>query len=186
MSWWRRQAGPSRADFTLDAEYRQFCLQDEKAVRDPSHNWTEEAMGDLLLLGPDIIDVGTMKDGLVRVEVAVTDTAPAIDLDGWNQVVDCSIEVPTGLLLVSGCMEPEPKRVRVIAGPYRARIQYGGLNMLEPDQGDDHYLVSLWPCALGPPHFLKRVKWPEEAGGAVERAASDEGRDDQGRRGPRR
>ena len=164
MTWWRR-GGTDRARFILDAEYFQFYLEDAEAyrrdaqaVQDASRNWTEQAVTELLFLAPGTIGVGTVKDGEVRVELAVVEAEPRVDHDHWDQIVDCSIAVPSGRLLVFGCLE-EPRTVKVVAGPYRARIHYGGLNVMEPDEGDDHYLVYLWTSPAAPPHFLKRLRW---------------------------
>ena len=165
MRWWRSPAGPSKAQFTLDAEYLQFYLQDEESAAttpegtDTSKIWTEQAVHDLLALAPGFIGVGTTKDGDVRVEVEVLDAEPLIQLDGWDQVVDCSIELRSGRLLVAGCLEPDAKRIKVAAGAYRVRIYYGGMNAMDPDEGDEHYLLALWPHPAAPPYFLKRLVW---------------------------
>ena len=158
----------SRAQLTLFADYFQFYLQDENAAGDLSESWTEEATANLLALAPGTIGVGTVRNMDVRVEVEVTDIEPYVDLDRWDQVVDCSIEVPSGRLVVAGCTDyfPDAKRIEVAAGPYRARILYGGLDTLSPDglEGDDHYLVSLWPHPVVPPRFLKRRSSGREVG----------------------
>jgi hypothetical protein len=150
----------TRVELTLFADYFQFYLQDEKAAGDLSESWTEQATADLLALAPGTIGIGTVRNMDVPVVIEVDDSEPVIDLDAWDQVVDCSIEAPSGQLVVAGCTDyfPDAKRIEVVPGPYRARIFYGALDTLSADglDGSDHYRISLWLHPVEAPRFLKR------------------------------
>ena len=75
-------------------------------------------------------------------------------------MTECSIEVPSGRIVIAGCTDyfPDADRVNVLAGTYQARISYGQLDTLSDDglDGDDRYRVQLWPdSALA----ARVVKW---------------------------
>jgi hypothetical protein len=63
--------------------------------------------------------------------------------------MECSIEIPSGKIVVAGCTDyfPDAARIPVKPGNYRARIYYGDLNSLSEDglDGGDHYKIVLWP-----------------------------------------
>jgi hypothetical protein len=145
---------------TLFADYFQFYLQDEKADGDLSESWSEEAVTDLLATAPGTIGVGTVRNMDVPLLVEVRDGRPPDDLDQWDHVTECSIEVPTGRLVIAGCTDyfPDAQRLELAPGTYRARVFYGGLATLSADglEGRDHYKVSLWPGPAEPSVVLKR------------------------------
>jgi hypothetical protein len=145
---------------TLFADYFQFYLQDEVVKGDLSESWTEQAVADLLALAPGTIGVGTVRNMDVPVIVDVLDAPPNEPLDRWDHVTECSIEIPSGRLVVAGCTDyfPEAQRIQVVPGAYRARIFYGRLDSLSEDglDGEDHYKVSLWPSETTGPVVLKR------------------------------
>src|SRR5262245_50070485 len=145
---------------TLFADYFQFYLQDEAVKGDLSDSWTDQAVADLLALAPGTIGVGTVRNMDVPVIVEVLDAPPTEPLDQWDHVTECSIDIPTGRLVVAGCTDyfPEAQRIQLAPGAYRARIFYGRLHSLSEDglNGDDHYKVSLWPGETAGPVVLKR------------------------------
>jgi hypothetical protein len=135
--------------FELFADYFQFYLQDEAAVGDLSNSWGPEAVERLLAIAPGTIGVGTVRNMTVPVEVEVAQQPPSEDLDGWDRVNECSIEIPTGRLVVAGCTDyfPDAARLAVQPGSYRARIYYRGLNTVSANglEGADFYRIVLWP-----------------------------------------
>lgn len=145
--------------FELFADYYQFYLQDEHASGDWADAWTDEAVAQLLAVAPGVIGVGTARNSAVPVEVEVLEAEPAGDLSQWERVNECSIDVPSGRIVIAGCTDyfPDAARVAVRPGSYRARIYYAGLDTLAPDglQGDDRYRVVLWPAAPAPTVSLK-------------------------------
>ena len=136
-------------NYTLFADYHQFYLQDEAANGDLSDSWTEQAVNDLLAVAHGTIGVGTVRNMYVPVEVEIRDSEPVGDLDEWDHVTECGIEIPSGKIVVAGCSDyfPDAARIPVKAGDYRARIYYGNLESLSENglEGDDHYKVVLWP-----------------------------------------
>jgi len=151
-------------NFDLFADYFQFYLQDEQADLDLSLNiWSEQAVEDLLAVTPDIIHIGTVRNMTVPVAVEVHDSEPNEDFNLWEHITECSIEIPSGSLVVAGCSDyfPDAARIKIIPDTYRARIFYGALETLSEDglDGDDHYKVTLWLGEAVKPQVIKqRVK----------------------------
>ena len=149
-----------RFEYELFADYFQFYLQDESAEGNLGESWTEEAIARLLALAPGTIGVGTVRNMNVAVTVEVLDAEPASDLDSWDHVTECSLEVPTGRIVIAGCTDyfPDAARIEVEPGNYRARISYGSLETLSEDglEGDDRYRVQLWQATAIEPRVLKQ------------------------------
>lgn len=135
-------------EFEIFADYFQFYLQDEKAKGDLSDSWTKDAVQRLLALAPSTIGVGTVRNMTVPVAVDILDAPPALDLEPWDHVVECDIDVPSGSLVITGCTDyfPDAARIPLDPGQYRARVQYGALRSLSSDglDGDDHYRILMW------------------------------------------
>ncbi|HEV3315366.1 MAG TPA: hypothetical protein VG488_00305 [Candidatus Angelobacter sp.] len=149
-----------RFEYTLFADYFQFYLQDESTEGDLSNSWPPEAVDRLLAVAPGTIGVGTVRNMNVPVVVEITDSEPDADLSAWDHVTECTVEVPSGRVVIAGCTDyfPDAARIELVPGPYRARIYYGGLSSLSEDglDGDDHYRVVLWKAAPGPVQVLKQ------------------------------
>ena len=147
-------------EFELFADYHQFYLQDEEADGDLSDSWTEQATKDLLALAPGTIGVGTVREMDVPVTVEVHSNEPEEDLTLWHHTTECSIDVPSGKIVVAGCTDyfPDAARISVEPGVYRARIYYGELDSLSEDglDGDDKYKVALWRGETINPKVIKR------------------------------
>ena len=147
-------------EFELFADYHQFYLQDEKADGDLSDSWTEQATENLLALALGTIGVGTVRDMDVPVTIEVHDSEPKEDLTLWEQINECSIDVPSGRIVVAGSTDyfPDAARISVEPGTYRARIYYSELDTLSEDglDGDDKYKVALWRGEEIEPRVIKR------------------------------
>ncbi len=150
----------SQFSFEIFADYFQFYLQDEAAEGNLGDAWTEEAVSRLLALAPGTIGIGTVRNMDVSVSVELLPNAPSADLDKWDVVNECSIEVPTGRIVIAGCTDffPDAARIPLQPGTYRARISYGALDKVSDDQlaGEDHYRVQLWIAPFTNLVVLKR------------------------------
>lgn len=149
-------------EFEVFADYRQFYIQDEEADIDAAYsvNWTKQSTEDLLLVSPKTITVGTVRDMDVPVTIEIHDGEPQDDFALWEHINECSIDIPSGKIIVAGCTEyvPDAPRISVKAGTYQARIFYGDLDSLRDDgfDGDDNYKIVLWPGEATEPKVLKR------------------------------
>jgi hypothetical protein len=139
-------------DYKLFADYFQFYLQDEsRPDDDPGRLWTPEAVERLLAVGPGILMVGTVRNMTVPVTIGIYEAEPDEDANGWDQVNECSLEVPSGRIVVAGCTDyfPDAARITVPPGSFRVRLSYGNLHALSENvlEGQDVYRVALWPEA---------------------------------------
>ena len=135
-------------NYNLFADYHQFYLQDEKSDSSLEDSWTQEATDRLLAVAPGVLGVGTVRNMTVPVSIEVRETEP-VQAVQCDHEVECSVEVPSGKLVVAGCTDyfPDATRITVKPGTYRARIYYSNLDSLSEDglEGEDTYSIVLWP-----------------------------------------
>jgi hypothetical protein len=147
-------------EFELFADYHQFYLQDEQADGDLSDSWTEQATTDLFALTLGTIGIGTASNRDVPVTVEVHNSEPENDFDEWDRIIECSIDVPSGKIVVAGCTDyfPDAARISVEPGVYQARVFYGELDDLSEYDcgGNDKYKIALWLGETINPKVIKR------------------------------
>jgi len=145
---------------SLFADYFQFYIQDEAVTGDLSGSWNGDATARLLAVAPGTIGIGTIRNTEVPVLVEVHDRKPPEDLDAWDHVVEASIDLKSGCLVIAGCTDyfPDATRMDVSPGCYLSRVSYGGLKSLSKAglTGDDHYRVQLWPGASSAVSVIKQ------------------------------
>jgi hypothetical protein len=151
-------------EYKLFADYHQFYVQDEGVEGNLGDSWTPEAVARDLAVAPGTVGIGTVRNATVPVVVEIADGEPDDDMNSWDQVTECSIEVASGRLVVAGCTDyfPDAARIEIPRGSYRARVYSGNLQSLSDDglNGDDHYRVVLWSAAPGPVLILKAYNAP--------------------------
>lgn len=151
----------SSYELTIFADYFQIYLQDELAQGDLSESWTQEAIDNFFAVAPGTIGMSTARNMDVPLSVHITTSRPLYDdFSSWDQVIEASIDVPSGKIVVMGTTDylPDALRIPVEPGTYRARIYSGDLESLSEDglEGDDHYQVIIWPEAPSTPVVLKQ------------------------------
>ena len=147
--------------FDLFADYFQFYLQDQSADGDLGNSWTPDAVERLLAITQGAVGVGTVRNSIVPVDIEVADNEPEIDnSQDWHQINECSIDVPTGCIVVAGCTDyfPDAARIEVTPGTYRVRVYYGNLDSISEDglDGLDRYKVVLWAAPAATPAIIKQ------------------------------
>ena len=153
--------------YTVNADHYQFYVEDADARADTSTLWGSEAMANRLDVLPGLIAVGTSRYGgpiPVEVEVA-TQRPPDTALDAWDHVVECSLMVASGRILLTSPASFGPEAPTIVVTPdiYRALVYFGALDSVSTDDdmvGDDHYRVVVWPDVSVPPQVLKRKPLP--------------------------
>jgi len=149
--------------YELFADYFQFYVEDENPKDTTEHIWDDKRTVEIgLALGKGLIAVGTERNFTVPFTLEIHDSKPDDNLSVWDRVNECSIEVPSGMLVIFGCTDYRPDAARVKISPqcYRARVYYGGLDTVtEFDKGDDYYKMILWDAPFSEMKVLKeRVK----------------------------
>ena len=145
---------------SLFADYFQFYIQDEAVTGDLSQSWNDDATDRLLAIAPGTIGIGTVRNMDVPVVVEIHDHKPLEDSGEWDHVVEASVELMSGRVVIAGCADyfPDATRIDVPPGCYLSRVSYGGLNSLSEDglRGDDHYRIQLWPGAPSGVNVIKQ------------------------------
>ena len=140
-----------RQNHDLFADYFQIYLCDDELQPFLPEDVTDEDIFHRLRVAPHIMVIHTARDRMVPVGVEVHPSDPGFDPAAWDDVTECSLEVPAGRLVLAGCTDylPDCPRVELPApGTYRVRTLHGGLDTLRDNdlEGDDHYLFQLWPA----------------------------------------
>jgi hypothetical protein len=142
------------------ADYFQFILQDEYATWDEELIATSipKLLSDLFAVTPGMIHVGTVRNMTVPVTIEIHDFEPYVDPSCWQQINECSLDIPSGQMVVMGNdYFPMAPRIPVTPGMYRAKILYTGLDTLNENglDGDDSYTIQFWLGTSVEPRILK-------------------------------
>lgn len=147
-------------DLELFADYFQFYLQDETADANLGDAWDEAATQRMFAMTTGMVGIGTARNMNVAVTLEFLDAEPPCNLTDFDHVVEGSLAVTTGPLVVAGCTDyfPDAERFPLEPGTYRVRLSSSGLDSLSADglDGNDHYLVQLWRGPLVEPTVLKQ------------------------------
>ncbi len=150
----------TRYEFRLLANYHQFYIQDEAADGNLSDAWTPEAVERLLAFAPGVVGIGTARDSEVPVIVDVLDSEPGKEFGESDHMVECSISISSGIIVVAGCTDyfPDAARIRVEPGFYRVRASFAGLASVSDDglEGSDSYHLQLWRAPIGDVTVLRK------------------------------
>lgn len=144
-----------RRHLLLLARGCEILLCDRTAVVEPWHDWSEEERERLLVVAPGQLRMGTLRDGVVHVTVVLSRRPPDDELEDWDQVNDCGLELGSGHLLVGeAAFELAP-------GSYAARIACRGLATAdaERERGAERYLIQLWPEPVRAGTVYVRRQW---------------------------
>jgi hypothetical protein len=149
--------------FNLFADYFQFYLWDAEINPEAPTEWDEADVQRRLKVAPHVVVVCPIRNMTVPVEVQVHDEEPAYDPNQWDHIAECSLDLLSGKLQVHECTGGSVGHFTVSPGTYRVRAFYGALDTLRNNalDGDDHYLVVLWP---GTATELKVIKQYHEPG----------------------
>jgi hypothetical protein len=151
--------------FNIFADYHLVFIQDETVLEnglDISDSITDQTCKDMVALEMGTICIMPVRNMTVPIEIEIIDESPSYKLDGWDQVVDCGIDIPSGKVVIYGATDDTSKSPRVALAPgnYKARIYYGGLHTLNPSgtEGADHYKIVLWPGKSTEVQFIKKYQ----------------------------
>lgn len=147
-------------NFKLFADYFQFYIQDEDVEGNLSDSWNDAAVSRLLAVAPGVVGIGTVRNMDVPVSIEVLDSEATLDLDQWDHIVECTLEVASTRLVIAGCTDyfPDAARIPVLPGIYRLRACYADLDSISEDglDGNDRYHLKLWLAPAIEPRVLKQ------------------------------
>jgi hypothetical protein len=155
--------------YKLFTDYGQFWLHDTDAnVLQVAELWSAESSSRMMAVGPGIVCVGTVRNSEARVTIEIANSEPlTVPLDAWDQINECSLQMPVGRLVIHDDILGETgshESISVPPGCYRLRVYYGSLDAQHSAlEGDDYYLVVLWPGSEIEPRVLKQKKRESDA-----------------------
>lgn len=132
---------------TLFADYHQFYLWDPGMDPEAPTDYTEIDVTNRIKTGPNVLVIQPQRNDTVRVAVEVHNTEPPYNPEEWDHIAEASLHLPTGRLQVHECTGGAVADFNVDPGWYRARSFHGGFDTIDEGgiEGDDHYLIVLWP-----------------------------------------
>lgn len=138
-------------DYTLFADYPMVFLLNHPDDDLASDLWTTDDLVRKAFFGGHLVMIRTARDMDVPVRVEILPEAPALDLSGWDHIVEGSFRARGGRLhVMGGTVFPEDRSqtLPLAPGPYRVRVSMAGLGTLSEDGpgGEDRYRVQLWPA----------------------------------------
>lgn len=151
-----------KREFTIYVDHFQFYLEAEGVDPDFERLWDKTSIAEGLAASYGVIAVGTARyGGDTHVVLEVLDARPAGPLDEWDKVMECSIEVLSGSVVLStpemGIFEET--RTPVSPGVHQALVYYGNQHLVPRNgadiEGDDHYRIALWPGEITMPRTVK-------------------------------
>jgi len=146
---------------TLFADYFQIHLQDEQCESDLGEAWTEQAHLDGLAVAEGILGIGTAVNWDVGVGVVVLPGEPLDDSPDCDHVVEASVQVPSGRLVVMGCTDylPDARRFEIQAGWNRIKVSRSNLAAAIRASGEEPVEIirlQVWPAPQSEPRIIKR------------------------------
>lgn len=154
-----------RFEFNLYAAYHSIQFADGGEPPDGSVDAiceiTDEDLYRRMKVVPGIVVMYTARFKESPLVVELLDGEPEPDFTGWDHVVECSLDITSGVIEVSvlwgggGTIETPPDGYRVRAS--QAKLD----SVTDPDgEGDDHYLVQFWPASEIELSVLKQYTRP--------------------------
>ena len=153
-----------RREFNLNVSNGWFFVEDSAISDRPYIYWGEEQDANHLATARGVIAIGTpRREGVVPVAIEIRKKEPSKDFHAWDHVVDCSIDISSGVVIVSSTKDAHlHEAISLTAGIYRTRIFYGdidGVDTFYESYADDHYCILLWPGESQSVKALKRRKY---------------------------
>lgn len=143
------------------ADYHHFYLQDEAAPGDLTDAWSAIAVERMLAVADGVVGFASARNANVTVTVQLLDIEPGQDFVRFDHVVEGSVLIRQGPIVLAGCTDffAGAARFDIEPGRYRVRFSVAGLNTLSDDgrDGQDHYLVQLWLASPIEPKVLKQA-----------------------------
>ncbi|MBY0357140.1 MAG: hypothetical protein K2W82_03990 [Candidatus Obscuribacterales bacterium] len=154
---------------TVFADNFQFHIQDATAEGEYPETLNDDLITSFLALGDKVVAIGTVRDLDVEVTIEIfdepldqEDIEEEPDTDGFDQVAQCNIDLPSGRFFVAGPVEDieHAKKIEVKPGSYGMRIFWKDLHSVDTVgfEGDDSYRIMMWPDTEFEPRLIKMWK----------------------------
>lgn len=148
-----------KLDFTT--QYFQFYLQDEHPEGDSRLEtfWSDQAFADKLAVEKGILGVSIGNDeGIVKCTLDILpQKSNVVNFNDNSHVVEASLKLNSGKLLVIGCPIPDVElNVEIEPGEYRVRVYSNNLENAYDENPKDFYQIEMWKEKYSERVVLKR------------------------------
>lgn len=146
--------------FILEGDHYQFYIEDEQCHVDTSHIWENDTKSLGVVSAHGLIGITTARfGGTLPVTLEVYSTCPQIEYELWERVVQCSIEVLSGSLVI---WSPEndwstAPRIMLEKRTYSILVCFDKVNSIQDEfafTGEDTYHLMFWPGIYMPPTLI--------------------------------
>ncbi|MFD0375037.1 hypothetical protein [Streptomyces sp. NPDC127112] len=158
-------------DLELFADYHQIHVMDEESEGDFGDVWTEQTILDGLGITDGALAIGTAVNVTVAVSVHVLAEQPDDDRDDFDHVIEASLHLASGRLVVMGCSDylPDAARFDMPADWIRVRASRRNLaaaveadiDSSESPETTEQLRLQAWPALFSPPRIIKRWVQPK-------------------------
>jgi hypothetical protein len=143
------------------SEYHQFYLESENNEGDTSAEtfWSNQAFADKLAIEKGILGVGVENDeSIVKGSIEILSKKSTItNFDNVSHVVEASIDLSSGKLLVTDCPSRNTElEVNISPGEYRVRVYSNKLETAYDENPQDYYQIEIWQEKYSDCFVLKR------------------------------
>lgn len=115
-----------------------------------------------LLHANNLLGVRTASYGHIKGElVLLSNSNNPIAYGKYDHIVECGVSADSGLIQILECPGSQVVfEIKVKAGLYRIRIYMIGINSadIDEDEGNDRYIIEIWPDTNIELKVLKRCK----------------------------
>ncbi len=157
---------PWSVTLEIFASYYQFVVGDQAQVDDLDKMWDENATNRQFAPGPSgqLVGIGTRRYGNVPVTVSWYPEEPKLDPKGIDRINECGLTIVTSLGVGNYVSDVELQPVDLGPGTYGLRVLYQFQDQVTNDQeGNDQYVMQLWPVSEPPPLRYIKPKPPKVA-----------------------
>jgi hypothetical protein len=148
----------SHHELKVFADYHQFYLWDAGVNPSAPEDYSDEDVRLMVKVAPNVVVVQPVRNMEVPVELRLYEREPPLDESGFDHVVECSVDLPTGRLQLHECTGGPVLDLVVKPGHYQVRALFSGLGSLSEDglDGEDLYALVVWPAPPKPLRVLKQ------------------------------
>lgn len=156
----------------LFADHYQIHVLDDDSEGDLSLVWTDRAFLDGLGVAEDGLAICTDTNMIVDVGVEVLAQEPDDDSDDYDHVVEASVNLVSGRMVVLGCTDYLPDAARIDAPVGWTRVRVSRRNLAaavfpdrdcedEPEAVPQDIRLQAWPAPCSPPRAFKHWIRPD-------------------------
>jgi hypothetical protein len=135
---------------TFFTEYYQFYIQDaaSKASTDSDIFWTTQASEDKMAVEEGLLGISVAKYAVIQVQVNLHEQQTNPGMEDYDHVVEASINVTSGTIQILNCTGMQQQlELMVSPGTYTVRSSSANLSTVHGDEGNDFYVIDIYPSA---------------------------------------